>query len=349
MTISKTPTDASQKAPPKKSWWRSLISQRSVQLFIAAWILVNVLIVLIAHGHLPFDRPLLQHLSYSDKIVTANQGMLEVFVLMIIVQLLTRRRTPDVAAQVPDRSRARREVAGALAYAVVGEVVGMLLGRALGWHAFGFHVMGTLFGTHQMVTRPEVFCWLIYNFVLFAVVPYFYFRKRGYTNKQLLLRSTNRKNDALVIFVVLAIEATLQLAFVSSAIFKLSPHQILLGAPLTFVLYFFGTVLPTMIFVYAILLPRYLKLTGSTATAVILGGLTYMLMHFFDGWTNFHSLSDTILSIMFLLLLYVGPGMFKAFVTLRTGNAWVHVWSYHAIAPHTLIDTPHMVEIFQIK
>lgn len=44
---------------------------------------------------------------------------------------------------------------------------------------------------------------------------------------------------------------------------------------MTFVLYFAGTVLPTMIFIYCILVPRYFKLTGSTATTVILGGITY--------------------------------------------------------------------------
>jgi hypothetical protein len=33
---------------------------------------------------------------------------------------------------------------------------------------------------------------------------------------------------------------------------------------------------------------------------------------------------------------------------VRTGNAWVHLWAYHAIAPHTLIDTPLIVRIFRI-
>jgi hypothetical protein len=27
-----------------------------------------------------------------------------------------------------------------------------------------------------------------------------------------------------------------------------------------------------------------------------------------------------------------GPGMIKTVLTLRTGNAWVHVWAYHALA-----------------
>jgi hypothetical protein len=98
----------------------------------------------------------------------------------------------------------------------------------------------------------------------------------------------------------------------SSAILRLTPNQLALGVPLTFGLYFFGTVLPSMILIYAILVPRLLKLTGSIATTRIMGGV----------------------------------GMFKTFLTLRTGNAWAHVWAYHALAPHTLIDTPLMVKIF---
>jgi hypothetical protein len=40
--------------------------------------------------------------------------------------------------------------------------------------------------------------------------------------------------------------------------------------------------------------------------------------------------------------------MIKTVLTLRTGNAWVHVWAYHAIAPHALADTPNIVKIFHL-
>jgi hypothetical protein len=53
--------------------------------------------------------------------------------------------------------------------------------------------------------------------------------------------------------------------------------------------------------------------------------------------------------VAFLLLTYAGPGMIKTLLTLRTGNAWVHVWAYHALVPHTLIDTPHLVEVMHIR
>lgn len=55
------------------------------------------------------------------------------------------------------------------------------------------------------------------------------------------------------------------------------------------------------------------------------------------------------LSVIFLMFQYFGPGMIKSFLTLRTGNAWVHVWAYHAIAPHVTVDTTNIVNVFRIS
>jgi len=41
--------------------------------------------------------------------------------------------------------------------------------------------------------------------------------------------------------------------------------------------------------------------------------------------------------------------MVKAYLTLRTGNAWVHLWGYHVIWPHVTGDTPIFVKIFGIE
>jgi hypothetical protein len=71
-------------------------------------------------------------------------------------------------------------------------------------------------------------------------------------------------------------------------------------------------------------------------------------MHIVEGWSVFDSPQHTALSLIFVLLQYVGPGMMKSVLTLRTGNAWVHALSYHAIAPHMIVDTPLMVKTFGI-
>ena len=207
---------------------------------------------------------------------------------------------------------------------------------------------GTLYGLSGPYTPRAAIIWASYNFVVYAVLPFAYFRWRGYSLEQLSLRSNNLRADIVLILIVFVVEGTVELLTISTAIFSLSGRQLLLGVALTFVLNFFGTVLPIMIFIYSILLPRYLKMTNSVALTIILGGLTYAVLHVGDSWTNYSSLSNGLLSVIIVAIQYFGPGMVKSVLTLRTGNAWVHVWAYHAIAPHVLIDTPTVVEIFHI-
>lgn len=328
---------------------RGLLRQRSVQVVIALWALANALAVVVARGHLPFDRPAVANKSFANQLIFANLSLVEVLFIMALAWYLTRRRQiPDMAARAPDRDRARRETFALIGYGVLAQIGGVVLGKALGWRAISFHLAGTIYGTHEHVTRTEAITWALYNFVLYAVVPYLYFRRR-YSNEQLNLRSTDRRNDLLVIVVVLVVESVIEILTVSAAFFDLSARQQLIGAPLAFLLYFFGTVLPTMIFIYAILLPRYVKLTGSLVTAGILGGVSYTLVHFFDAWLRYNSAQAVLLSIIFLFFQYFGPGLVKSVLTLRTGNAWVHAVAYHAVAPHVFIDAPHVVHVFGIE
>jgi hypothetical protein len=307
-----------------------------------------VVVLLLARGHLPFHRPSLHGTPFGTQLLTPTIALVEVLVLIGITYALTRRRTiPDVAARAPERAVAARETRLVIGYGILALLGGLALGAGLGWHPFSFHLDGTLYGTDDTVTRAEVFVWAGYNFLAYAVVPLVYFRRR-YSSTDLNLRSANRRNDLLVIVVILVVESVVELLGFSSALFDLSPRQVLLGAPLTFAVYFVGTVLPTMVFIYCILVPRYLRLTGSTATTVVLGGVTYTLLHCFDGWLAFGSWRAAVLSVIFLFLQYFGPGMIKTVLTLRTGNAWVHVWAYHAVAPHALADTPLIVRIFRI-
>jgi hypothetical protein len=52
-------------------------------------------------------------------------------------------------------------------------------------------------------------------------------------------------------------------------------------------------------------------------TAVLLGGLTYAAMHIVEGWSTFGSPTNATLSLIFVLLQYFGPGMFKSVLTNR--------------------------------
>jgi hypothetical protein len=188
----------------------------------------------------------------------------------------------------------------------------------------------------------------VYNFVIFAALPFLWFRRR-YSREQLNLRSTDRRNDVLVIVVIAALETATELGAFGPAILTLTGSQLIAGAPLAFVLFMIDTVLPTMVLIYAILIPRYLKLTGSPVVTVLLGGVTYAAMHLVEGWSAFGTVREATLSLIFVLLTYFGPGMIKTFLTLRTGNAWVHAIAYHAIAPHVVVDTPLIVRAFGLR
>ncbi|HMH25933.1 MAG TPA: hypothetical protein VK542_05010 [Gemmatimonadaceae bacterium] len=275
-------------------------------------------------------------------------GMIEIFALMVVAFFLTRKRViPDMATRAPERRVALRETVLVLAYAALGQVGAWIVGPALGSRPFSFHLAGTLYGTTLTQTPKDVWIWAFYNFLIFAAAPYVYFRRR-YSNTDLNLRSVDRRNDVLLILVILVIESAFEMS-VFTGIFRLSPRQLLLGAPLSFAIFFIGTVLPTMVLIYAILLPRYLKLTGSAISTVLLGGLTYAAMHIVEGWSAFASPRDIALSLLFVLFSYFGPGMIKSVLTLRTGNAWVHALGYHAVAPHVVADAPLVVKIFGIR
>ncbi|MEV5609104.1 hypothetical protein [Streptomyces sp. NPDC052225] len=343
MRLTRLTTPGSDSAPHKP-----LLRSRALWAAALGWLAVNALVVTVAGDRLPFAWASSTGQHTKDHLLQANVGLGEVLLLITLVGLLTRRRPrPDLAARAPERAQALRESLLLLAYGATGLALGYVLARSLGLHPFGFHLAGTLYGTHEHVTPAEAVTWALYNLMVYAVAPLLYFRRR-YTTEQLCLRSADRRADTVLVAVVLAVESIVQFLALEPETFELGGRRLLVGLPLTFTLYLAGAVLPAMVFIYAILLPRVLKLTGSTVATVVAGGLAYAAFHLWDAWTQFGSLKDSLLSGAFLLLTYFAPGMMKAVLTLRTGNAWVHVWAYHALAPHTLADTPHVVHIFRI-
>lgn len=325
------------------------LCRRSVRLAALGWLAANAVVLAVAGDALPFDWPTAAARTPVGRLVDANLVLVEVLLLTALAYWLTRKRAlPNLADRAPERSVAARETLLLLLYGAGGLGLGFILARLAGWHPFGLHLAGSIYGTHEHVSPAESIVWAAYNLVVYAVVPLLFFRRR-YSTEALNLRSNNRRADTVLIGVILLIESLVQIAALDPQTFDLTAGQLVLGLPLTFTLYLAGAVLPAMIFIYAILVPRFLRLTGSTTTTVILGGLTYTALHIWDAWTIFNSPGNAALSIVFLLLTYFAPGMFKTVLTVRTGNAWVHVWAYHALAPHTLADTPHMVHVFHLK
>jgi hypothetical protein len=349
MTLSDhSPSTHVAAAPSMASALRAVVGHRGVQAAVAVWIIGYAVVLWLAHGSLPFDRPAVASLPFAAQMAFPTVGLIEIFLLMALAFLLTRNRIiPDMGARAPERRIALRETLIVCGWAALGQVGGWIVGPALGYRPFSFHLAGAVFGCAVAPAQAEVWIWAFYNVVVFAVAPYLFFRRR-YSNTELNLRSTNPRNDTLVVFVVLAIESVFELIAFDKTILSLNPWQILIGAPLTFAVFFIGTVLPTMVLIYAILLPRFLRMTRSAISTVLLGGLAYAAMHIVEGWSAFDSPRDTVLSLLFVLFTYFGPGMMKSVLTLRTGNAWVHAFSYHAFAPHVIVDTPLIVKVFGI-
>lgn len=315
-----------------------------VFLGLALWIIFSAAIPFLAHGNIPFDQPRLAALPYAVRVGAFVTGPLIALILIGIARLLTRNRKVEISTRAPERSIAMRETLGMLFYGAVVLIAGQLIGKAMGMHGIGLHLPGSMMGMTSSVSPAELYLWSGYNFVFYAALPYLFFRRKGYSNESLCLTSSNPRNDILVIAVILGIGLLSELP--GNPIWHLGPRARAIGSLSAFIFSLLGTGLPIMIFLCSILVPRYKKLTGSVAATVLLGGFTYAALHLAEYWTLYDSPAHAALSVIFIFLLFGGPGMLKAYLTLRTGNAWVHLWAYHAIWPHVTSDIPVFAKIF---
>ncbi|MFZ1031839.1 MAG: hypothetical protein WAN72_07595 [Candidatus Acidiferrales bacterium] len=324
-----------------------LVRQRSFQVALILWVLISVAAVELCQGTMPL--PMGPHPGDPKEMDIFSSIALAFLVLEIgLVALITRRRPmPDLAGRAPERGVALRET---LLLWIYGAVV-LMAGRFIGLHFFGagiaLHLNGSLVGATRVQSPEEVYAFAAYNGIFFALVPYVVFRLRGYSHEQLNLKSANWKSDTIVILVVMAIGCFLDLAL-GGNFFRLTHHQQIVGGLLSFSFHLFGTDLPVMIFIYAILQPRYAKLTAPV-TAFLLGAASYPALHVFESWTRYDTLAHAALSAIMVFLTFFPPGIMKSFLTIRTGNAWVHMWGFHAITPHVTADTRLIVADFRIK
>jgi hypothetical protein len=311
------------------------------------WLAITALALWLGGEQLPFDRPSTKGQTVFSQVVGGWLNLLAALLLVAIAYAMTRNRPiPDLAARAPERRRAAWELGGLLAYVVVVTAIGHLLGNAIGDHPFGLHLPGSLYGISSPPAADWVVTWCVFNLVAYAVVPYLAFRFQGYDHEQLNFRSSDRGADLRLILVILVVESVLEFATLGGPLLALPGVDAVRAIPLSFAVNLAGTVLPIAVLIYSIMLPRFMRLTGSVPATAVLGGLAYALIHVFDGWALYTDLSTAVLTISFLVLQYFGPGLIKAVLTQRTGNTWVHVWGYHAIAPHATIDAPNVVHLF---
>jgi hypothetical protein len=323
------------------------VRQRSFRVALVLWAAISVTTVALCRGTMPLRMG--PHPPSPLALVISSQTSLVLLLLVIgLVVLITQRRPmPDLAGRAPEQSVALRETIGLWIYCAVV----LAAGRLIGLHYFGagiaMHLNGSLVGATRVQSPQEVYTWAAFNGILLAVIPYVVFRARGYSNEQMNLHSSNLRSDVIVIVVVLAIGCFFDVVLGGSFV-NLTRHQQIVGGLLSFVLHLAGTDLPVMVFIYSILLPRYEKLT-SPVTAFLLGAASYPAIHVLESWTRYDSLAHSAVSVMAVFLLFFPPGLMKSFLTVRTGNAWVHVWAFHAISPHVTVDTRLIVRDFNIR
>jgi hypothetical protein len=322
-----------------------LLRQRSLYVALILWIVLCVAAFQL--------EPVMPKLQGAPDMRISSIGSSTYTALIILglglISLLARRRAfPDLSRRAPDCAKAWHEVICLWIYVAIVLVVGQIIGKHFFGEGIALHLNGSLVGATRVQSPTEVITWAVYNGVLLALVPYMVFRLRGYSNEALSLKSSNLANDTLIIVVILAIGCGLDLGLSKHNILMLTPHQQLFGGVLSFVLHLFGTDLPIMIVIYAILLPRYARL-ASPMTAYLLGAVSYPVTHIFESWTHYGSLREGAASVILVILTFFPAGLMKSFLTMRTGNAWVHLWAYHAISPHVTIDTPLVVHDFDIQ
>src|SRR5271166_6046551 len=81
----------------------AIVRHRGVRAAAALWVLIYLLALMLAHGSLPFDRPAVAKLPFALQIAAPSITFIEIFALMGLVFLMTRRRSiPDMAARAPE-------------------------------------------------------------------------------------------------------------------------------------------------------------------------------------------------------------------------------------------------------
>ena len=156
-----------------------LLRQRSAQITIVIWV-ASVAFVALRVRTLPFDWPGMAEMSTRYQLVSAHLQIVWVFVLIGVALFVTRHRpVVDLAARAPAAVVNRIELLLLAVYALAAQLIGLGLGGLLRTYPLSAHLPGTVFRISAVVSPSDVYGWVAYNFVVYALVPYVVFRARG--------------------------------------------------------------------------------------------------------------------------------------------------------------------------
>jgi hypothetical protein len=119
-----------------------------------------------------------------------------------------------------------------------------------------------------------------------------------------------------------------------------------IGGLLSFALHRFGTDLPIMIFIYAILVSALFPACVSPDRFP--AGRNQLPRHV-RLQVLMDALRHAVASLILVFIVFFPPGLMKSFLTVRTGNAWSICGGYHAVTPHVTVDTRLIVHDFDGK
>ena len=75
-------------SPSLGSVLRAVVGHRGVQTAVALWVIGYVVVLWLAQGSLPFDRPAVAQRPFALQMAAPTIGLIEIFLLMVLAFLL---------------------------------------------------------------------------------------------------------------------------------------------------------------------------------------------------------------------------------------------------------------------
>jgi hypothetical protein len=298
-------------------------------VFFVLWAVSWLIIILDGGRTLPY-APADRFGFFMGEVVTA--------IMVFVLIWLSRNRKPiDHRSDLPIRQTSLETVALLLYLVLIAVIVGPMLGVRPHIGSAGLD-HGSMHAWSSQTVR-SVMLWAGFYFCSIALIPFLVFTIwRGYSLKSMLLNFPEPKKWIPYSLITAVISLG---AFVGPAYFKLP----LWGHLLTFLLFSLGTFIPVAILIQGLLAPRLAILTKSWISGSMLAGVTYGLYHSREFYLEWGTASQVAVSLAWITQLSFF-GVLKAVSTLRTGNAWIHIFNTHM--PH-LSEAPEIVRIFSFK
>ncbi|MEM7322474.1 MAG: hypothetical protein AAF531_05250 [Actinomycetota bacterium] len=303
-------------------------------------VLVRGSLVVIAAGYAVYavaapGVPALEGTVSEDLLEQLTRAPVFLILTWIIFEITRRRPLPDYGSRSPDAANATFELLAIAGYTLAAMVV-------LGFFGITYHPQEN----DPSLSQGDLVLWAAVNPIVYALIPYLWLRSRGNSATDLGLRGNRWRLDWKLLAVVGGIDMILAIIF--SDYLELELGQMALATPLTFVLFGLGAGIPVVLLTQAVVAPRVYAITGSHLSAGAASVIAYALFSSTDRGLLYDSAGHAVLSFLFITVANFGPGLVKAMLTVRTGNAWLHFLAYHVVSFHIWADAPLVARIFEL-